>query len=270
MAEGGCLICGATFGPHSPPTYCDICQHPVICLTCLMADDSGIAACPPCRRAQESLCSETEAKRIKLDLRSCGVCDAAFGRTLLPCGTCGKYYCEGCMETRAHPCVGCAVPGCAALSMRKHQLIDGRFELPLLHCCAAGPICTYHRLAHRLSWTCINANNVFCGRCGSRINRWSVCRWPQCGGVHACGECGGYCSAHLKPEIERCGLCASRYFPRPIENTGVVWSRGACCGHCFERVRTFIECVLLRLHRHAPRGYPSVPKDVIRLLLRLL
>jgi hypothetical protein len=267
-----CSICGASSSDASDSVAfapCELCNVARLCLLCAVSSE-GLALCVDCRAGQEALCQENEAAIVTRP--SCAGCAFAFERradALVNCTTCTLRLCGVCRnQPEHHHCLACAVMGCKMRSDKYLAAWNGIIIPPDLKergatCkCFTGPVCHFHREQHANADWCLNRSAVSCQRCHTMLSSWCACAWPQCPSPFGCIPCGGYCSRHL--DKIPCAHCGARHFPRPAEETGRIAFIGQCCGPCFGRMRTYIECLLLGFRRTRQ----PYPKQMIMMLIK--
>lgn len=238
-----CGGCASVLPPF--PSQCDLCSDALLCLSCSIRDP---AICAECLGGQLVLFANAEHRLSKLV--PCSGCESVFGIISL-CHDCRRHHCETCVrDPLVHQCVKCSTRGCLQLP-----------EWP----CTGSPMC----------YSCRDRDNAgaYVCHCCVTIGLYGglrfKCRIQECPKVYGCHACcnfprGIVCYEHSS-QNRICSGCKLRY---PLAGHGIVRiSRlmGAVphikehCPECFERIKTFVNCLLFLK--------PRLPNVIIEILI---
>lgn len=249
--------CGQTIiGAHS--MTCNSCDA-LLCLTCATKSDNYqlCTICYDINFSQKGF-SRTTSSPIKI----CHTCkETCVTKT---CYTCMHEFCSNCRNAVNHKCNKCQF-------CQKRQWKN--------KCCSARYCKNCYNL-HRIT-NCQITMSYKCPNCKTKVLQFGAlnfaCPIEGCDNIFGCHYCcslkyGGVCCYDHSSKDSRCIGCHKRYvlqFARKlyIKRQGSIRKSRIYCGPCFDRIKTFIECIMIHFKR--VKGRNCLEKNIIEKLLLL-
>lgn len=239
MIQGHCVNC--LF--NSAFVSCYSCDLPLLCPRCSLAIEI-----PLCLN-----CNQHPVKMLKIE--TCKSCSTS--EELSQCFKCKKMYCNTCNSNGSHLCLQWRSQQCGRL---KHK-----------HCC--GLIWCRQCYDRHVKTNCKVQLIRVCSKCSRSVRMFGTddekCPVLGCPLVFPCKACAlvkTYCIHHTSARI--CANCISYYPLDPMLPTGkvsilIIFGNDKpffdLCGHCFARMMSFIESILIIFKRTKQ----PLPKSII-------